>query len=183
MLRSLQRIFAVLFLFGVPACEAATYNLPTNGKVAVAGPIPADGFYATVGYFFTFPPHPIGPLPYYLLDFNTTVSNSVDSTSINPLITNAPGCHICLFRDNEFEPLFIPGGVGDVLLTIVTSIFNTGGGSLYGPAPTVHITITVPNDLTVTPIPAALPLFATGLGLLGYFGYRRKSAQRPLTRP
>jgi hypothetical protein len=30
------------------------------------------------------------------------------------------------------------------------------------------------NSLTVTPIPAALPLFASGAGVLGYFGWRRK---------
>lgn len=30
------------------------------------------------------------------------------------------------------------------------------------------------NSLTITPIPAALPLFATGLGGLGFLGWRRK---------
>ena len=29
-------------------------------------------------------------------------------------------------------------------------------------------------DVTPTPIPAALPLFATGLGVMGLFGWRRK---------
>lgn len=29
-------------------------------------------------------------------------------------------------------------------------------------------------DITVTPLPAALPLFATGLGAMGLFGWRRK---------
>jgi hypothetical protein len=32
-------------------------------------------------------------------------------------------------------------------------------------------------NLTATPIPAALPLFATGLGLMGWLGRRRKRAQ------
>ncbi len=30
------------------------------------------------------------------------------------------------------------------------------------------------NSLTTTPLPAALPLFATGLGAMGFFGWRRK---------
>jgi hypothetical protein len=29
-------------------------------------------------------------------------------------------------------------------------------------------------DITATPLPAALPLFATGLGAMGLFGWRRK---------
>jgi hypothetical protein len=34
--------------------------------------------------------------------------------------------------------------------------------------------ITVPDGLSPTPLPAALPLFATGLGALGLLGWRRK---------
>ena len=34
--------------------------------------------------------------------------------------------------------------------------------------------IEVTSDLTPTPLPAALPLFATGLGAMGLLGWRRK---------
>jgi hypothetical protein len=37
-----------------------------------------------------------------------------------------------------------------------------------------QITINLPDDLVVTPLPAALPLFATGLGALGLLVGRRK---------
>jgi hypothetical protein len=33
-------------------------------------------------------------------------------------------------------------------------------------------------SVTVTPIPSAFPLFATGLGLLGFVGWRRNERQR-----
>jgi hypothetical protein len=36
------------------------------------------------------------------------------------------------------------------------------------------------NDPTVTPLPAALPLFATGLGALGLLGWRRKRRARSM---
>jgi hypothetical protein len=32
----------------------------------------------------------------------------------------------------------------------------------------------IQNDVSSTPLPATLPLFATGLGALGLFGWRRK---------
>jgi hypothetical protein len=36
-----------------------------------------------------------------------------------------------------------------------------------------HLTVTNP-DLSATPLPATLPLFATGLGAMGLFGWRKK---------
>jgi hypothetical protein len=36
------------------------------------------------------------------------------------------------------------------------------------------ISISLPNGAYVTPLPDALPLFATGLGLIGMLGWRRK---------
>jgi hypothetical protein len=40
----------------------------------------------------------------------------------------------------------------------------------YGP----RVIATINTDTTVTPLPAALPLFATGLGAIGLLGWRRK---------
>jgi len=37
--------------------------------------------------------------------------------------------------------------------------------------------IYLPDGVTVTPLPSALPLFATGLGALGLFGWRKKRKQ------
>jgi len=38
----------------------------------------------------------------------------------------------------------------------------------------LSINILLPEGAYVTPLPAALPLFATGLGVLGLIGWRRK---------
>jgi hypothetical protein len=50
------------------------------------------------------------------------------------------------------------------------------GMNSYGPSGQGSGTLTVNAlvDPQVTPLPAALPLFATGLGALGLFGWRRK---------
>ena len=39
-----------------------------------------------------------------------------------------------------------------------------------------HLTLSLPDGLYPTPLPAALPLFAAGLGLLGWLGWRRRSS-------
>ena len=50
------------------------------------------------------------------------------------------------------------------------------GGDIVGPtpatAPTFNFTFSLTGD--VVPLPATLPLFATGLGALGLLGWRRK---------
>jgi hypothetical protein len=64
-----------------------------------------------------------------------------------------------------------PGGIFDYLL-------STGGFSLCtsegGCSPLgIQFTLT-PVEVAPTPLPGALPLFATGLGALGLLGWRRK---------
>jgi len=49
----------------------------------------------------------------------------------------------------------------------------------YFTVPTGYSILTssnIGNTLAATPIPAALPLFASGLGALGFLGRRRKKA-------
>ncbi len=63
------------------------------------------------------------------------------------------------------------GGTGDVLtLNIPTSSLTDAGGPIAGSFNQISIT---GGDIT-TPLPAALPLFATGLGAMGLLGWRRK---------
>lgn len=57
--------------------------------------------------------------------------------------------------------VFLPG-----VNTIIARVANVNGPSTFG--------ATLEIDYTPTPVPAALPLFATGLGLLGWLSWRRK---------
>jgi hypothetical protein len=61
-----------------------------------------------------------------------------------------------------------PSGADELLLGVNDDIFsdNTGGFNVSVSGPTA--------DVTATPLPAALPLFAGGLGLLGMVSRRRK---------
>jgi len=78
------------------------------------------------------------------------------------------GCDFNLFNSNPsapngIEPFFMAtnGGTGDPL-------------QLYSFEPVSGSTCSLTEFCAATPLPAALPLFVTGLGALGLFGWRRK---------
>ena len=60
---------------------------------------------------------------------------------------------------------------GDVLDFAVG--FGTDGTYYFD---STSISASISSDPTVVPVPAAVPLFATGLGALGLLGWRRKKA-------
>ena len=66
-------------------------------------------------------------------------------------------------------PITIPNGSGTPQ-TSIRLMFEDFSGAGSHPANAYFDNITV----TTTPLPAALPLFASGLGALGVFGWRRK---------
>jgi len=68
------------------------------------------------------------------------------------------------------------GTLGTLTLTAGTYYLRLFG-LLPGNINSGHALSGISGSLTVaaTPIPAALPLFATALGLMGFFGWRRKS--------
>jgi hypothetical protein len=65
----------------------------------------------------------------------------------------------------------------DLTLDISTDIFAQNV-----PSDDLQLQVTLPDNLSITPLPAALPLFATGVGILGLLGWhrRRKSAAQML---
>lgn len=74
------------------------------------------------------------------------------------------------FNIYEDDGLYSPGapyGCGGVYCLL-------GPGTVGAGDPFVTVTF----SLTPTPLPAALPLFATGLGAMGLFGWRRKRRAR-----
>jgi hypothetical protein len=75
-------------------------------------------------------------------------------------------------NDTAWEPFSVnftaPAGV-DSKLFLLFIPFETGSGPAYPGFDAFSVA-----DATVVPAPAALPLFATGLGALGLLGWRRK---------
>ena len=81
-----------------------------------------------------------------------------------------------------YNPAFITAEGGTVALAEAAFIFGLENGEAYA---NIHDT-TFPGGeirgwLEPTPLPAALPLFATGLGAMGLLGWRRKRKAQAVT--
>lgn len=79
--------------------------------------------------------------------------------------------------DAEFYSGNVTGGSGgnDLCINVCSSPYNTDLRNVFsGLFVATNEAVTFSNTPFTTPIPAALPLFAAGLGALGLFGWRRK---------
>jgi hypothetical protein len=69
-------------------------------------------------------------------------------------------------------------GIADIAASITLATDASSGGSFFDPGARLELLDVVPTDqilaVAATPIPAALPLFAGGLGLMGWLSRRRK---------
>jgi hypothetical protein len=72
-------------------------------------------------------------------------------------------------------------GADDIAASITLAADASSGGSLFDPFASLELLDVVPTDQILAvavppvPIPAALPLFAGGLGLMGWLSRRRKN--------
>jgi len=88
--------------------------------------------------------------------------------------TNVPGAKPCGGPCVFSISFVVPAGLDSLTVDWLFGVDN-------GPDPqaSFDLALTVPGvTLEQTPLPAALPLFATGLGALGMIGWRRKRKSR-----
>jgi hypothetical protein len=125
----------------------------TAAHIHCCAPQPAD-----VGVATTVPAFAGFPLGVTLGTFNGTL-DLTSSASYNPAFVTAQGGTVAIA-----EAALIAGiEDGQTFFNIHT--MNNPGGEISG-------------TLEPTPLPAALPLFATGIGALGLLGWRRKRKSR-----
>jgi hypothetical protein len=170
--------------------QASTFQLPKNGDVLITG-FQSQSVRATVyvNINWNLPPNtPENPnevaerfsATIYAESLNSVpppdTYHLVDWISLLDFATNQVGagssCRYAPCATSGSLTLF--GGIGDYRLSIGAGIEVLGAG-LPGYLPSYELFITLPDGLSVvTPLPAALPLFATGLGMMGLFAWRRK---------
>jgi hypothetical protein len=148
-----------------------------GGTLTLVGdnPGPSIGtLQGTASGFLMFPSPPFPPE-----DFTMSGSASGPGISFDggpPLAAgrNTPGA---LPETGPEEFSIDATGQLDIPLTVSAFVFPPSGLS----SGSTTLTVTVPDGLSLepaTPLPAALPLFATGLGALGLLGWRRKRKAR-----
>lgn len=136
----------------------------------------------------------------YLLSVTSGAVSSVTVTNYTDIGTYVKGCDNsgCIFTGVVDEPA--PSSASRtadgkfITFTYATaqtsgqSEFNTYTNTTSFVDPAITVTDADGNSLTlsgfgpiVTPIPASLPLFAGGLGALGFFGWRGRRNARALT--
>ena len=175
----------VLLCAGNPSARAATYALPLNTSLSINGPaIPGVWVEFDLDVSATAPsfgtPCGVGlsqcdPSTFSsilaVLSVSTSISeydpagHLLQTTSLLSLFDNCVKPGVCggFGRDQTFGPNASGFEIsGPDQFVISTSIFSENITSDQA-----ILTVTLPDDISITPIPAGLPLFASGLGLIG----------------
>jgi CHRD domain len=110
---------------------------------------------------------------------NVGVATQVPSFSLFPLgVTSGTFDHTFdLTSSTTFNPAFVTANGGTVAGAETALLAGLLAGEAYL---NIHTTFAPGGEIRgffVTPLPGALPLFATGLGALGLLGWRRKRKQ------
>jgi hypothetical protein len=158
-------MFGVGLVAGSAQAATITYNLTLQdttpggisgtGTLTIAAPLLANNVY-TPGPAVT------------LLDFVINAQDFNETSTFTSIHTNA-SAQIDAITTLVFSPGFLSTGA----LTFTYS----GNGQFGSGVINLVAAADGENEAAATPLPAALPLFATGLGAMGLFGWRRKRKQ------
>jgi hypothetical protein len=175
---------------------ASTFNLPLAGEVEIVGDISIP-----VSISLSMTVNPLGA-SYWVFETSIEQSGSANGAFSEPLgcvgasCGNLAGFYVCGGRINcgiemllgtvvsrTGEPVSFDVSDTSRFLVINTSVWDDSpiGLELTANLPdgleVVILNDPLPAGVAETPLPATLPLFATGMGLFGLFKWRRKQLQ------
>jgi hypothetical protein len=165
-------------LFSAGPGNAVVYPVPTVGGDSNSNPL-TIGTPGTLLFDLSMDPiDAFGDVSVNVLNNSSTVINSMNFTGIalggdNRTYGDETGKTVNDTLPNSATWSVLLTGADLSSITIAISTFNgsTSDDPAYSPFLDVEF---VPTITGATPLPAALPLFATGMGLMGWVGWRRK---------
>jgi hypothetical protein len=188
---------AALVLAGADHVNAATFNLPLDGTVSIVGDLPASYDPSIFGPVeieiqaienFSLPvfqqQNPATTVGVYQWSANFAVLNQSGSPVAEPDLSPF-GTALTGYGQNCGVAPYCPSPSGDSSETILagylylssdalTLQISTNIFTLNVPTYELQLQVTLPDDLSITPLPTALPLFVTGVGVLGLLARRRR---------
>lgn len=135
-----------------------TFALTGSFEVNMTSGLVADASLRLAGEAWTNIVSQGGSGSFYDLSIQTPIFNAGCSAS-----NNGPGCHDILNLVLSESPSMLLADHGGSIVGGFVNLTDAG-----------FAITSVNGAVSTTPLPAALPLFATGLGALGLFGWRRK---------
>jgi hypothetical protein len=166
-------LMAPILLFGLSPANAATYTYNVSIAITttdtVTGTINTDCDSCTLGAT------DIGAWSFTLPGIGT-ISGSVPT--IVDLPTDLTASPTGLSFNGGFcgGPVTFNGAAGGLNFEcgMIADYLGTGSGGDFDSRDLDDATLQIATMVSTTPLPAALPLFATGLGAMGLLGWRRK---------
>jgi hypothetical protein len=108
---------------------------------------------------------------FFSVAFLDGASGTISTATLGP-VTNADRGNLTGLLERSSAG-FIPVGTRELLFTLTSQRFEGTANDGYAD----NLSFIAQGPLGETPLPAALPLFATGLGVLGFVAHRRRRKQ------
>jgi hypothetical protein len=106
------------------------------------------------------------------VNYDLAIQTTIPNTGCSPPTVITPNCYDTLELVLSVDPSMLVANGGGLIVSGSANLLDAGFSISLEPGTGI---------LTTTPLPGALPLFATGLGAIGLFGWRKKRKSRALT--
>jgi hypothetical protein len=180
--RTLARVLTQSAFIFCAATALSTAQAATLTPDFLAVPSPTNaGDVTRLGLFITLDPLSVGTFEFAQLTGGSVTFQSGDGQSFFETMLLFSSTQLATLPPPSFvyanPGVFTPSFSATVDYSVTStdplcSVFNACGPTPFSQDVNGAISLTV--DAAATPLPAALPLFATGLGGLGLLGWRRK---------
>jgi hypothetical protein len=153
---------------GVGAAPGSSSN---SGYLSISGITAPDAGYLVGVFVPSSGPSGSAPTP---LDFSSNTSFTSLSPSLDQVFFIGDG--LTGNGTGTTQSFIVPSGAGELFLGISDACGYNGSPSCYDDnSGSFSVTADISSSVSTTPLPAALPMFAGGLGMVGLLVRRRKS--------